>query len=245
MTEKQEAADRREIIKKHIMEKDGCTKTQVIDYMNKIGKSATVTTHKVIQELISDGTVLLKPDKKNRRIHHLHIDNKFSKIHLQLEKIKQLMDLMDKPIRNVLKYHPPPASSDKELMQKLEANYVEKPTNAEDIYGHLIYPYEEAVSMMLRVLFEEISRVVLSEKDAQSLRTDIVKLINRLSGQLFNVTRIKEYLDLNIKELRTVQLSTTKEFAEKNNIDMGVRKTVIETIKDFESKFLDDGNSPN
>lgn len=225
--------ERRKAIREYIIEHDGCTKTQVIDYMK--GKSALATTHNIIKDMIKNGTVIVKPDKKNRQMHHLHINDNFSILDREITKIKKIMDLMDEPIRRLLKVRP--SKSDKTLSEKLE-DPNKKLTNFNDMYNHFIYPYEESISLTIRILSVRISETILSEKDAQSLYTRLMSLSNRLTRQIFYIDKEKEYLDFCAWELETFSLSTTKAFAQKNDIDIEIRKNIIHYIRNFEQKFL-------
>lgn len=65
---------RRVMILEYITQHDGCTKTQVIEYMK--GRSALATTHSIIKSLTREGIIVSLPDKNNRQLHHLHINDK-------------------------------------------------------------------------------------------------------------------------------------------------------------------------
>jgi hypothetical protein len=47
-----------------------------------------------------------------------------------------------------------------------------------------------------------------------------------------------EYLDDSIWWLKTFRLPTTKQFAERNRIDLSIRQELVQTIQKFEGKFL-------
>lgn len=230
---------RRDLIRNYIIENDGCTKTEVINYMENKSPihAGVVTTHKIISSLVDSGTVISKPDPKNSQIHHLHINDNYSIIYNELTKIQNTMDMMDEPISKIIKFKGPTPNDDKSLLKLLEDRNA-NPTNFDDLYNHFIYPYEESISMMLKILFVRISKMVLSEKDAQALRIRITELILRLTTQIFNITREKEYLNFNIWELKTLQLRSTKEFARKNKINIDLRNKIILRIMDFEKTFL-------
>ena len=65
-----------------------------------------------------------------------------------------------------------------------------------------------------------------------------MNLSNRLTRQIFDINREKDYLDHCVWELGTFGLPTTKVFAQKNGVNLGIRKNIINYIRDFEKKFL-------
>jgi hypothetical protein len=195
------------------------------------------TTVGRIEELVRDKTVIVKPDEKNSQIHHLYINNKFKIISNQLAEINKIMDLMDEPIRRINKHQIPVARNDKEFLKWLD-NVNEKPTNLDDLHSHFFYPYQEVIIMMLRLLFVRISSTAISEIDANTLRTKILRLMNRITTQIYNIDREKDYLNFAIMELKSFQLSTTKTFAKNNKIDIGLRPQIVQIIESFKKNFL-------
>ena len=224
---------RRDAIISYISDNDGCTQTQVTEYMSN--RSSVVTTHKIIHQLIDKQSIIVEPDKANRQTHHLHINDKLALIDREINIIKKIMDSMDEPIRKFLKNRDS-EPSEETLTEKL--NKPRPPTNNKDFYNHVIFPYEDAVTIMLRILFKRINQTILSEKEADKLRRRIVVLLNRLTTQIFNITKESEYLDFGILALKTFELSTTKNFVKDNKIDLGIRRDIIKCIRDFEKKFL-------
>jgi hypothetical protein len=66
----------------------GCTKTEVVDYMDppegeKL--AAPKTTFKILKTLIQDNKVILQVDHKNNRIHHLFLNEKHRFVDIQTD----------------------------------------------------------------------------------------------------------------------------------------------------------------
>jgi hypothetical protein len=240
------AQERKDEIIKFIIEHDGCTKTDVIEYMKSVKHSALQTTHKIIHELIRNQMVIVVPDKKNRQYHRLHISNNFAEIDRQISKIEKIINKMNAPIqayfrhRNLHNDVPSLSKFDEytALSNELDDPNKREYTNHDDIWHHFIYPYEEAVIMTLRILFKRISETILSESDADKLRRKIVTLLIKLSTQIFSLDKEREYLDFSIWELQTFRKASTKDFAKRNHIDLGIRNEIVEFLKGFEEKFL-------
>ena len=244
------AQERKDEIIKYITEHDGCTKTDVINYMKSVKHSALQTTHNIIHELIRNQMVIVIPDKKNRQYHHLHISNNFAEIDREISKIEKIIKKMNEPIQAYFK-HRKTLHNDVDVpsLSKLDEytalsndlddpNKERKYTNNDDIWHHFIYPYDEAVNMTLRILFKRISETILSESDADKLRRRILTLLIKLSTQIFSLDKEQEYIDYTIWELKTFRKANTKDFARRNQIDLGIRNEIVEFLKDFEKKYL-------
>jgi hypothetical protein len=94
--------ERRQIIINFIREHDGCTKTQVVEYMDGTAKGerspihgAMMTTRGDLDELINGEhkLVIMKKDPKNSQIHYLYLDTKtvFYKITEEITGIESML----------------------------------------------------------------------------------------------------------------------------------------------------------
>lgn len=151
------------------------------------------------------------------------------------------MDAMDEPIQKIfrlpgVKRH----RNDQSLMESLDGRDRQKYTNYSDLYDHFIYPYEEATTLKLQILFDRISKktIIISEEDSRLLDTKIANLMLRLKVQIFNIVKERGYLEFSIEELNQFRLPSTEKFAKKNMIDIKLRKGIIEGIQDFERNVL-------
>ena len=233
---------REEKILYFIQENPGCTKTKVINYMDENGSSQN-TSYKILKRLVDeDKKVVSQPDRANSRIHHLYVNDKseFIRIKKELSIIKSIMDMMDDPIQKTLHFSNVKRSMSYESLMKSLENRNQKYTNYSDLYDHFIYPYEEAVTLKLQILFDRISKktLIISEEDSRLLHTKIANLMLRLKVQIFNITKEREYLDYTILELKQFRLPSTEKFSKNNHIDIKLRENIIEVIKDFEENFL-------
>jgi hypothetical protein len=74
---------RKEEIRKYVSKNDGgCTKTDVINYMNQTAKgdkslihASLATTHKILTKMIQDKIIISRPDENNSQTHLLSINN--------------------------------------------------------------------------------------------------------------------------------------------------------------------------
>ena len=159
-------------IRDYIINHDGCMPAEVIRYMD--GKeeeqppitASLATSQKILKDMESEGTTFYTIDKKNRQIHHLHINDNYGIIYKELLEIEKIMNSMDSPIRKIRKLRPVDNEpQDEEALQKSMEDRNENLTNYDDLHDHFIYPYQEGILMMFRILFVKITKTILSEKD--------------------------------------------------------------------------------
>ena len=184
-------------IRDYIINHDDCIPAEVIRYMDGKEKekprikASLATVQKILKDMEREGTTIVTIDKKNRQIHHLHINDNYTFIYRELIEIEKIMNSMDTPIQKIRKLWPVDNEpQDKEALQKSMEDRNENLTNCDDLHDHFIYPYQEGILMMFRILFVRITKCYrYREKDRLALHKIISDLTTRLTKQMFNIQR--------------------------------------------------------
>jgi hypothetical protein len=107
---------RNEVVLKYIKENPDCTKTNVINYMDRKdrkGKLPPISyspapTHKMLSRLIEENKVLCTKDRSNNRVHRLRINEShvFNLVYRNLTEIETVVFSMDKPLNQIFENLP-------------------------------------------------------------------------------------------------------------------------------------------
>lgn len=215
---------REDKILRFIRENRNCTKTEVVNYMDKNGASP-MTTHKILKTLTNGRSkkVIAQTDNTNSRIHHLIINEKnvFNQIYLEVSEIEEIMGAMYQSVHKI--WHPPYGTHDSALF---------------DVYIDFALAYRDTINMMLEVLLMKIDNAVHSDSDSQLLFIKIVKLMLELFLTLHQTTKLREFLNAKLSKLNLVKRQLSEIYADKNIINLKILDNLIKKGENFEKQFL-------
>jgi len=229
---------REEKILQFIKKNRNCTKTDVINYMDKNGASP-MTTHKIVKALIKEKKIISQMDKSNSQVHHLFINfkNKFNTIYDKLSEINACNDVLTEQREQIYKYHG---------LHKDGAH----PFHTYHVYYEATYI--ESLYTMLQDLLIRIGKMIKSEVDSQILYSRTIILIQKvtvgfdvkkshelLSGYLHNldwewcVHQYEQKLVFTKSELKASDVEALK-----NVIGFKALRNLRKVIKDYDARFL-------
>lgn len=189
------------------------------------GTSSTVTTHKIIKAYVDERIINETKDKANSQIHHLTINDKnaFNISDKQLSEIDELIDRMHEPTRKI---------------------YVAKDDDINDeefeLYSNFLFLYRNTVNMMLQFWLGQVNSRVQSEDSRQQFYTRIIKLMQKLTLQYYNMANSKQYYRSYLKGQISVLLDVKYELPSPNRtniIDEDLVDNLIDKIWVFEKQF--------
>jgi hypothetical protein len=229
---------KRDLVVEYIIRHDGYTQTAIIEYMAQTGKekspvhAASETTRDVLRKLKdekdNEGNPILTiiKDPKNSQIHHYHINNKFSIIYKELDKIETFIIMWDDPIHRINADH---AVYPRGSLQQMEGFIIKR---------DFVFSYYETIRTKLYLLLDQLAILKLSEENAQTLFKMIMKLIEKLSEQIMNKKDSKRMLIHSRNEL----LKSKKCF-ETNTIGLKyfnprMHDDLVKSIEEFDKQFL-------
>lgn len=162
-------AYRRDLILKYIKDNNKRTKADVIRYMQEVGASSTMTTHKLIMDLASEEKIIVLKDKPNSQIHRLIINDKndYNLINEQLLEIEAFFEEMSDSIMNMKRLRDK-SEKDRDLVPDLTIQFS---------------PYFSSMDIMLQFLLIQTNRVIHNYSESQLFNSRIAKLIAKLKTQ--------------------------------------------------------------
>jgi hypothetical protein len=246
---------REEKILQFIHENPGCTKTNVIDYMEKNG-SSPMTTHKILKRLTKDDKkVISKPDIKNSRIHHLYINdkNRFNKIGIKLSELEKFIEHKNAYLWNLLKniiqlqeiteqkYN---EIGDEDLWKEDEINHdeinLDKLQSIDNIIEH---HYVDSITKILDVLFIKITDSNLTQKDIQTLGKRILKLRSKIYSHRWKTEWDMNFLDGQKMNIKKIENDSKREpglqvYFEEMKIGEKLTRPLTELIESIQREFM-------
>lgn len=212
---------RRVMVLEYIRENAGCTKTQVIKHMK--GKSALVTTHKIIKDLVSDKIVLSIPDEKNSQMHRLYVNNRnaFTFITQELNKLETTISQMNQAI-SIL------SEVDVRSRDAWIVSYLN---------NQLHYTCKQMIEFMLQGLLVLTSKAIRSQVDSQFLYIRIAKLIVKLNPKYLKELGGERYVSL-LKELYGLS-PEAKSFAISKGINVEISNNLVTQMLNLRKRLED------
>jgi hypothetical protein len=188
--------------------------------------SSRLTTLKIIEkDLIPEGVVIDQKAGNSFHILVLNDDNIFNDIDKEVSEIENIIDIMDEPTRKMRQLYP-----HEFYIASQEFRYLRV---------HFEFPYRYAFSIMLQVLLQRTSTMVHSENSSQILYTRIVKLMIKLSQQIFDMKDSTDILDSFMSNLEKLESSSSVGgYAKKYGINIKLRNNLRTTIENFKKRFL-------
>jgi hypothetical protein len=175
-----ESVTREEKILAFVKKNRNCTKTDVINYMDKNGASP-MTTHKILKMLTKDKKIISERDKSNSQLHHLFINhrNAFNVIYNKLTEINTSIDVLN------------------EQREKIHEYSIREGGGGHPIMTFHIYyevPYIESLYTMLQDLLVRLGNMVKSEVDSHILYSRTISLIQKVTSGWYDVKKSQELL---------------------------------------------------
>jgi predicted transcriptional regulator len=232
-----------DLVLEFIREHEGCTKTQVIVFMDAKKHASPMTTHGIITSLIDKqkGKVICQVDKSNPRIHHLFINdkNRYNQIRKYLTELENFIVQKNKYLRALL---------DDNLSRIGDVdNQGEDEQRAfnqqSDFFEKIESIYVVDISRLLDDLFQVAVTSNISEKDKRLLHIKIIELKSKLVHYIWNVNDERKYIDMRLGNIRNYMRiveskAAVQNYIKEKDVDVELIKPLKAMLEDIKIQFL-------